>query len=148
MVVFAEGEAVLQLLRGLVAAADVRDRVAGVVSVGGVIGGREGVEGPYGAAAARDFLEAKFDQRNLETDLVRRVPYVSLQWWDRAVWPPGTAGLPLHHQRFPEPGTDDGPEIVEVMDLGPLFPDALPEPMLVARALLAVVAGLVVSRRA
>lgn len=147
MVVFAEGEAALQLLRGLADAPDVRDRVAGVVSVGGAIGGLEGEEGPYSAAAARDFLGAKFDQRTLETDLVRRVPYVALGWWDAAVWPPGLPGLPLHHQRFPPPGADDGPEIVEVMDLGPLFPATMPPEDLVARALLAVVAGVVVSRR-
>jgi hypothetical protein len=147
MVVFAEGEAVLQLLRGLAEAADVRDRVIGVVSIGGVIGGLEGEDGPYGAAAARDFLDGRFDQRTLETDLVRGVPYLSLQWWDRDTWPPGLPGLPLPHQRFPPPRADDGPEIVEVMDLGALFPASMPPPDLVARALVAVVSGIVVSRR-
>jgi hypothetical protein len=147
MVVFAEGEAALQLVRGLADAPDVRDRVAGVVSVGGAIGGLDGEDGAYGAAAARDFLEAKFDQRTLETDLVRRVPYLSIEWWDADAWPPGLPGLPLHHQRFPEPRADDGPEIVEVMDLGPLFPATMPPVDLVARALLAAAALVVVSRR-
>lgn len=147
MVVFAEGRAALQLLRALVAAPDVRDRVAAVVSVGAPIGGIEGEDGPYGAAAARDFLEAKFTQRDLETDVVRLVPYVSLQWWDRTCWPPGVERVPLQHQRFPDPRPDDGPEIADVADLGPLFLGEAPGAPLVARALLAVTAGLVLSRR-
>jgi hypothetical protein len=147
MVIFAEGEAGLQLLRALVAAPDVRDRVAGVVAVGAAIGGLEGRDDAYGTARARDFLEAKFTQRELETDLVRRVPYLALQWWEPTCWPPGVPGAPLQHQRFPDPRPNDGPEIAEVMDLGPLFPASCPPLDLVARALVAVAAGVVVSRR-
>jgi hypothetical protein len=146
LVLVAEEAGVARLLRALVGAADLRDHVLAVVSVGGVVGGRTDEEGPYGEAACRDWLAAHFTQSGLDTDVVRLTPYLALQWLDRAVWPPGIPGLPLQSSRFPEPsGEGATATTLEVVDLGPLPTDAPPE--LVARALVAVTSGWIATRR-
>jgi hypothetical protein len=148
LVLVAEEAGVARALEALVDAADLRDQVAAVVSVGGVIGGRTDESGPLGEVARRDWLGAHFNHLDLDTEVVRMTPYFAVQWLDRAAWPPGAAGLPLQASRFPAPAADRTlVETVEVVDLGPL-PSDRPIPVdLVARALIAVVLGWVRSRR-
>ncbi|MEZ4242105.1 MAG: hypothetical protein R3F59_39310, partial [Myxococcota bacterium] len=135
-------------LGALADAADLRDQVVAVLSIGGVIGGRTDEEGPLGEAARRDWLGAHFNQLDLDTEVVRMTPYFAVQWLARGVWPPGAEGLPLQASRFPDPATEATlVETIEVVDLGPLPADR-PLPLdLVARALVAVVLGWVRSRR-
>ena len=144
----AEEAGTAALLGALADAADLRDLVLAVVSIGGVIGGRTDEEGPYGTAARTDWVEAHFNQLDLDTEVVRATPYLAVQWLDRAAWPPGVPGLPLQASRFPEPKADGTlVETVEVVDLGPLPADRPLPTDLVARALIAVVSGWVRSRQ-
>lgn len=147
LVIVAEETAVLQVLRGLAVAGDVRDRVFAVLSLAGAIGGRTDDDGDFGEARARDWLGANFSHAVLETDVVRPTPYLALQAWQPGCWPPGVPGLPLAHQRFPAPAEDGSPELVEVHDLGPLLLGRTPPPDRVARALLAVTAAFAITRR-
>lgn len=148
IVVVAEEAAVSNVLRVLVANADLRDPLLALLSIGGVIGGRTDEEGPYGEVASRDWLAAHFTQVGLDTDVVRLTPYFAVQWLDRDCWPPGIPGLPLQASRFPEPsGEGASATIVEGVDLGPLPSDRPIPPELVARALIAVVIGWIRSRQ-
>lgn len=148
VIVVAEEAGVTRALRALAAAADVRDLLLALISVGGVIGGRTDEEGPYGAQACRDWNEAHFDQSELDTDVVRLTPYLALQWLDREVWPPGVPGLPLDAARFPEPRSEGATATtLEVVDLGPLPADEGLPVDLVARALIAVASAWVATRQ-
>jgi hypothetical protein len=148
VVLIAEEAAATDLLRALLEDAAVRDQVAAVVAIGGVVGGRTDEAGPYGEALCKDWLQAHFGHRDLDTDVVRRTPYFAVQWLDRTAWPPGVPGLPLQAARFPEPSEEGATAAtVEVVDLGPLWVDRAPPPEVVARALVAVVAAWVRSRR-
>jgi hypothetical protein len=118
-----------------------RDRVVAVLSIGGVIGGRDDEDGPYGTAARADWMAASFRQRELETDVVRLTPWLSLQWL-------GASGLSLEAQRFPEPDAEGATaRTLEVVDLGPLPIDPALDPAIVARALVAITTLWVASRR-
>ncbi len=114
-----------------------------------MIGGRDDeAEGPLSRKAAEDWLGQHFRQSALESEVVRLTPFFAVQWLDREAWPPGVSGLALEDQRFPEPDDKDSTATtLEVVDLGPL--PASPElPVAqVARALIAVVASWVVTRR-
>jgi hypothetical protein len=148
LVLVGEEAGVARMLRTLHDAVDVRDQVVAVVSIGGVVGGRDDEAGPYGRAACQDWLAASFVQRELETDVVRLTPYLAVQWLDRAAWPPGVRGLALDAQRFPEPDAEGATATtVEVVDLGPLPADGGLEPGLVARALVTVTTLWVATRR-
>lgn len=146
VVLVAEEASVADLLRLLVARMDLREQVAAVVSIGGVIGGRADEDGTYGAKACEDWVEANFKQVSLDTDVVRLTPYFCAQWLAPGVWPPGVPGLPVQASRFPEPNGVGAPvTTVEVVDLGLLPVDA--DADAVARALVAVVCAWVASRR-
>jgi hypothetical protein len=146
VVVVGEEAGVASVLRVLADDADLRDHVIAVASIGGVIGGRTDEDGPFAEAACKDWLAARFKQTELDTDVVRLTPYLAVQWLDRAAWPPGVPGLPLQNARFPEPsGENATATTIESVDLGPLPPEAPAD--LVARALIAVVAGWVATRR-
>lgn len=147
LIVAASGRAITPVLRALCERPDLRDRVYAVVSAGGAIGGLTSRDDAYGPSACEDWLGRWFTQGHLDTDVVRRTPYMALQWLDRAAWPPGIRDLPLARSRFPEPLDDtSGVLTVESVDLGPL--PARPDlPLdLVARALVLVVAAWVESR--
>jgi len=149
LVMFGEGDALPALLQLLADHAGLRDRVQAVVSAGGVIGGRtDHAEGPLSEATRSDWMQRWFGQQHLDTAEVRLTPYISMQWLDRDAWPPGTAGLPLQHQRFGEPAEQGAQHItLESVDLGPLpHRDGLDD-RLVAKALLFVVSAWVVARR-
>ena len=148
LVLVAEGDAVPGLLQVLVDHAGLRDQVVAVVSVGGVIGGRSDVdEGPLAESTRLDWMERWFGQEHLDTGVVRLTPYMSLQWLDRQAWPPGVAGLPLQHQRFPEPAEQAATaQTIESVDLG-VAPHESGDDELLAKALLFVVCGWVASRR-
>ncbi len=148
LILVAEEAAVPALLEALAGHATLRDQVLAVLSVAGVVGGRTDEEGALGQTARKDWMEAHFDQASLDTEVVRLTPYLAVQRLARGVWPPGLPGLPLQAQRFPEPGEGDATvATIEAVDLGPLWAEGGPEPEVVARALVAVVAGWVASRR-
>ncbi len=148
MVLAGEEAGVARIMRALHANGELRDKVVAVVSVGGVIGGRDDEDGPYGRAAAADWLAASFVQRELETDVVRLTPWLAVQWRAPDVEPPGVPGLPLAAQRFPTPDAEGATaHTVEVVDLGALFTDRAPDPALVAKALVVVTTLWVASRR-
>jgi len=148
LVLAGEEAGVARIMRVLHANAELRDKVLAVVSIGGVIGGRDDEDGPYGRAASADWLAASFVQRELETDVVRLTPWLAVQWCDPDVQPPGLRGLPLAAQRFPIPDAEGATaHTLEVVDLGALPTDATLDPALVARALVAVTTLWVASRR-
>lgn len=125
-----------------------RERTLAVVSVGGVIGGRtDESEGPLAPPTRRDWLQAHFRTKSLETDVVRLTPYFAVQWLDRSVEEPGIEGLTLAAMRFPEPEHDASAKTIEVVDLGPLPADPELPTDLVARALVTCVTAWVASRR-
>lgn len=137
--------ALLDLLPGNLA---IRDRTMAVLSIGGVIGGKPGEDGRLSVDTRKDWMDAWFKMRHLETEVVRLTPYFSLQWVDPTAWPPGVEGQPIEHARFPELDPAGATaETTEVVDLGVLFADdALPTDQ-VARALITVVTAWVVHRR-
>jgi hypothetical protein len=149
LVLVAEGDAVPPLLQVLVDHAGLRDQVVAVVSVGGVIGGRTDVsDGPLSAPTRFDWNERWFGQEHLDTGVVRLTPYMSLQWLDRTVWPPGIDGLPLAHQRFGEPAMQAATAVtIESVDLGVMPHRGGASDRQLARALVVVVCGWVASRR-
>ncbi len=148
LVLVGEEAGVARMLRILAADAEIRDQVFAVISIGGVVGGIPGREGPLGEEACRDWLGAWFSQRTLDTDVVRLTPYFSLQWLDRSAWRPGVEGLPLANARFPEPDARDATAItLEVVDLGPLPSDPELPTALDAQALVAAVSAWIMHRR-
>ena len=89
----------------------------------------------------------KFGHGEMDTDCVRRTPYMSLQWLDLTETTPGVAGLPMSEARFPRP--KPGPiEMIEVVDLGPLWVSTPPPHDLTSKALVGVVCGWVLTQRA
>ncbi len=146
-VLVAEDRAMIGLLAALAASPALRDVTAAVVSVGGAIGGEADAPAPFDDHTRSDWLGAHFTHDALDTERVRRTPYVSVQWLDRSAPVPGVGALPLGAQRFPEPAVGSGPALVEVVDLGPL-PAASDLPVVaVARALALVVSAWVASRQ-
>lgn len=146
VVVLAEEAGLILLLRAMQSDAGLRDLVAAVVSVGGSALGRPDEPGPFGERDARDWMETWFTLNHLDAELVRLRPFLAAQWLDRSTDPPGAGGLPLGHQRFPDPRDDGVIATFEVIDLGPLPVD--PELPLdqVARALIAVTGLWVLAR--
>jgi len=145
-ILLGEESGVPRILNALKDRAALRDQVLAVISVGGVIGGREEDSGPLGITAREDWLAAWFQHRHLDSEVVRMTPYMSVQWLDRAHWPPGARGLSIANARFPI-APEEPIETIEVVDLGLLPADeALPVAQ-VARALWAVATCWVLSRR-
>ncbi len=147
VVLAAAGEGVLLAIAGLREAPDARDRLLGVVALGGTWGGWPGRDGPWGEAAVADAVGAWFRHDQLDAELAHARPWFSAQWLDRSASPPGAGGLPLTHQRPPVPADEGGLESsIARVDLGVLPADAdLPAPI-VARALWTLVAGWHASR--
>lgn len=128
LVVVVEGAAAPFVLRALCADELLRDQIAGLGWIGAVIGGLPGRAGALSEGARQDWLEAWFRHGLLDTEVVRRVPYMSVGWVDVDEAIPGARGLPLAHARLPRPaflGTGRildpvESEAVEVYDLGAL----------------------------
>jgi hypothetical protein len=135
-VIFVGEEAGIQfILAALVASAPLRDRVLAVVSVGGVLGCLE-EEGSLSHAVLSDWMDAWFQHRSLDTEIIRYTPYICLQWLDRTTLPPGVPALPMAASRFPEPKQDSSvPPAVQVVDLGPLWATESTPVVQIARAL-------------
>lgn len=148
MVLVGEEAGIVALLDVLARNLAVRDATAAVLSIGGPIRGCADDEGPYSRAVRQDWMDAWFTVAALETEVVRLTPYFSLQWLDRAVWPPGVEGQPLELARFPVPDAKGATATTtEVVDLG-VLPAREDLPVeLVARALVTVVTAWVVHRR-
>jgi hypothetical protein len=138
LVVVASGPAVHLVLRALVEAPGLRDRLLAVVSVGGVVMGREG--------ELSDWMGRWFNPAELDTEMNRVTPYLHLAWYDREADPPGIPGLPIAATRFPQPEAG-ALSSIEVVDLGllPTDPDLPLEQ--VARALWALTTLWVYTRR-
>lgn len=138
LVVVATGSAVHLVLRALVEAPGLRDRLLAVVSVGGIVMGRDG--------ELAEWMDRWFNAAELDTEMNRVTPYLHLTWVDRETEPPGIPGLPIAATRFPRPEAG-ALSSIEVVDLGLLPAD--PELPLdqVARALWALTTLWVYTRR-
>lgn len=145
LVVVGEEAGVVVALRALAEAADVRDQVHAVLSVGGTVGGRPDEPGPFGERDQADWLGARFTQQGMDTEVVRLTPYLAVQWFARPAL--GSAGLPIAAQRFPDPQDSVGVVTVEVVDLGVLPSESDFPVAQLAKALVAVVVAWVLSRR-
>lgn len=148
LIVAATGAAVPVVLRALAERVDLRDRVIAVVSVGGAVGGLPDQQGPLSAAVADDWMAHNFQHGLMDVEILRRIPYASMQWLDLAAEVPGAAGVPVSRARFPEPEWDGRAfRCVEPVDLGVVPVEAdLPVDDVVA-ALRLVVDLWVLSRR-
>jgi hypothetical protein len=122
LVIVAAGAGAHFALRALAADPGLRDRIAAVVSVGGVLRGIPGQEGPLGEAAVADWMGRWFGHDALSTDALVLTPYLALQWWDPQEDPPG-GGLPLRCARWPALRDTAAPESVAPLDLGVLPTD-------------------------
>lgn len=126
LIVAATGGAMPILLRALAERVDLRDRVLAVVSVGGAVGGMPDQPGPLSAAVADDWMAHNFQHGLMDVEILRRIPYASLQWLDVSAEVPGAGGVPIARARFPEPEWDGRAfRCVEPVDLGvvPVEPD-------------------------
>lgn len=123
------GAATPVVLSALADDAGLRDVVAGVVSVGGVVGGRLGEAGAWGPSACEDRLARDFKHAFLDTEVVQVIPWGHLVWMDPTAQPPGAGDLGAGAQRWPPPGFEGRePAFVEVQDLGALDPSHVPDP--------------------
>jgi hypothetical protein len=150
LLVGASGPGLPVLLRALRGDATLRDRVAGVVSVGGWVLGHPERGDLVGESACRDWMTTWFKHEHLDVEPVRRVPYLSVAWMDRQ----GTAiidGVPVAHMRFPEPGfvgsgamlSPVEPPCPWVHDLGALDVDIDPAATALALRVVLVLASVV-----
>ena len=148
VVLVAEGGEVQVMLEALHSHAPVRDQVEAVLSVGGVIQGLDGVDGPLGWDACTAWMQQRFLHKVFDLEANHRCPYLALQWLDRAAEVPGAGGVPLDRARFPTPQDDGGPvQSMDIVDLGPL--PAVPElpTRLVALALWGLTTAWTAARR-
>lgn len=136
LVLAADGEGALLVLKALFGEPLLRDRVLGVVAVGGRLAGRDEA-GPFGELAVRDWMEAHFGHDALDTEMMRATVYASVPWLDRDVT----------DQRFPTPKGEPGASSLETVDLGPLPVDPELPLKLVARALWAWTVAWIATRQ-
>ncbi len=119
LIVAATGGAMPVLLRALAERVDLRDRVIAVVSVGGAVGGLPDQQGPLSEAVADDWMAHNFQHGLMDVEILRRIPYASIQWLDTSEPVPGAGGIPVARARFPEPEWDGRAfRCVEPVDLG------------------------------
>lgn len=138
----AAGEGTWALLRALAAQPGLRDRVLGVVSVGGWVAGDPDRDDALGEASCTDWMDANWRHELFDTEIVRPTLWASMQWFDPTHEPPGAAGVPIAAARFADPEkVDREPPFVEAVDLGVLPASGGPTADEVARAL-RVTAGL------
>ena len=104
------------------------------------------MDGDYGVAGMTAWMKVHWNDRDFDTEALRRTPYLAMQWLDREAEVPGSRGLPLQQQRFPPLAVLGGPEGPEVVDLGPIPDDAALPAREVALALVAVTLGWVAKR--
>ena len=101
-----------------------------MLAVGAAALGYPGRPGVAGEAVCREWMEARFRHETLDNETFRRVPWCSAQWLRAAEG--GAAGLPVANARWPTPGFVGGgrllapreAEVIDVIDLGALDPDA------------------------
>lgn len=137
-VIVATGDAVPWVMRALLAQPTLRDRTLAVLSIGGVVRGWPGRDGPTGEAAQTEWLEGKFRPDVLDTERARATPWIALEWADPDAEAPGAGGLPVASQRFPAAADVVAVSSLAVFDLGVLPITAPAGP--VARALIGVTA--------
>ncbi len=147
IVVVSEEAGTTLVLRALADNGNFRDPLLAVLSIGGVIGGREGEDGPFGEKTCSDWMAAWFTFQRMDSESVRLTPYLSTQFFDRHQPTPGAAGLSVQAQRFPEPRDDETLKTLESVDLGLLPVDETLPTAQVARALLSVTGCWALSRR-
>lgn len=142
-----EDTGALACLRLLADRPALRDQTDAVVALSAPLKGVDDDGSPFARAKWSDWMARWFGHAELDTDCVRRTPYMALQWLDLNEGVPGVAGLPLSEARFPRP--KQGPiEMVEAVDLGPLLVSNPPPVDLMAKALVGVVCGWVMTHRA
>jgi pimeloyl-ACP methyl ester carboxylesterase len=147
VVLVGEDIGALECLRLLADRPALRDRIDAVLAISAPLAGVDDPTSPYARARWTDWMAHWFGHAQLDTDCVRQTPYMALQWLDPTVEPPGVVGLPLSEARFPLPGEGPFP-MVEVVDLGPLLVSSPPPSDLTAKALVGVVCGWILTRRA
>lgn len=146
LLVAVTGEGAPLLVRALAADMDLRDRVIGVLAVGAAALGFPARQGVVGATVCREWMEVWFRHEPLDNETFRRVPWCCAQWLRPSEG--GAAGLPVEHARWPQPGFVGGgrllapreAEVIDVIDLGALDPDAPVAPTTLAAVLKAHVA--------
>lgn len=143
VILVATGDAVPWVMRAMLAEPTLRDRTLAVLSIGGVVRGWPGREGPTGESAQSEWLDGKFRPDVLDTERSRTTPWIAVQWADPASAVPGAGGLPLASQRFPSPTDVIAVSSIAVVDLGVLPTSAPAGP--VATALIAVTTLLAVA---
>lgn len=147
IVVVAAAEGAMVALRALHADVEARDHLDAFCALGGVLGGWPDRDGPYGHTVVQDWMEARFNHEELDTEATRLTPYLALQWLDRGEDPPGAGGLPLQRQRFPEAVLrPSASAFLDVVDLGPLPLDPELPVQRVAQALWTLITCAVVVR--
>ncbi len=146
LLVAVTGEGAPMLVRALASDMELRDRVIGVVGVGAAALGYPGCAGPTGEVACREWMEVWFRHEPLDNETFRRVPWCCVQWLRPRAG--GAGGLPVANARWPAPGFVGGgrllapreAEVIDVIDLGALDPDAPVPPTTLAAVLRAHVA--------
>jgi hypothetical protein len=132
LLVGGSGVGVSLVLRALAADMDLRDRVVGVASAGGLVMGWPGLPGALGERACRDWMEANFRHERLDVEVIRLVPYASVQFAQDTPLRLEAGGIPVDAARFPRAGfvgagawQAQEPEAIEVADLGVLMSDGI-----------------------
>jgi hypothetical protein len=140
VVVVAVGEGAQLVLEALVSDAELRDRLAAVLCIGGIVGGLDDVTGPWSWEACTDWLQANFTHKALDLEMNRSVPWMSLQWFDGEQPHLGAAGVPLERQRWVQPmDSTSEHHWIEIEDLGVLPADPEMPVDLLARAIAGMV---------
>jgi len=147
VVLVGEDIGALACLRLLADHPALRDRIDAVLALSAPLAGIDDPASPYARARWTDWMAHWFGHAQLDTDCVRQTPYMALQWLDPSLDPPGIEGLPMSEARFPPPAEGPFP-MVEVVDLGPLLVSRPPPSDLTAKALVGVVCGWILTRRA
>ena len=83
----------------------------------------------------------------MDSEVARKNAWMSVQWLDRAAATPGSRGLPMAAQRFPEPMDDGVHPTVESIDFGPLQADEDLPMSQVSRALITAAGLWLLTRR-
>lgn len=136
LVLVGVGPGIQTILETMRTAPALRDRVDGVVSIGGIIRGLDGAEGHLAWDSCMQWLQNEFRHDTMDLEAVGTTPYFCMQWLNMEQSPPGAHGLRLENSRFPTPSTKGiSRESIDVVDLGVVDIHSGLEPQTIARAI-------------
>lgn len=136
LVLVGVGAGIQTILETMRTAPALRDRVDGVVSIGGIIRGLDGAEGHLAWDSCMQWLQNEFQHDAMDLEAAGTTPYFCMQWLNMEQSPPGAHGLRLENSRFPTPSTKGiSRESIEVVDLGVVDIHSGLEPQTIARAI-------------